>query len=115
MEIKADQLSDLQAVYPEVEVLEEGAVPVLLIKNLRLPDGCEPEWLNALLWPFPRDGYPSRLFLSQKINHKGKGTNWNADGVPIVGLKWWAVSWKTNRTDQSLLSMMGTHLDAFRP
>ena len=73
------------------------------------------------LCPFPRDGYPSRLFLSAKITHKGQGVNWNADGVMIAGRKWWAVSWNPFKNkqpnqdvNQRLLGMVTAHLQAFQ-
>lgn len=101
--------------FPDIAATEVGEVTVYLIERLTLPDGAEPKVVSGLLWPRERDGYPSRLFISQKVAHKGKGQNWNPkESVVILGRAWWAVSWKTNRPNQTLLEMVLDHLGAFR-
>jgi hypothetical protein len=109
-----DQLDELKATFPGVAIAEEGSLTYVLFEELVLPTGCSPANTRALLCPSPRDGYPSRLFLSQKIDHKGQGQNWNAAGVVILGERWWAVSWNTHCADQRLVNMVGSHLQAFR-
>ena len=110
----AGQIETLKALFPNIEVAEEGGTRFILITGVMLPDGCEPREVEALLCPSERDGYPSRLFLSHKVTHRGRGTNWNPHaGAMILGRLWWAVSWKT-RPGQTLSEMVLDHLGAFR-
>lgn len=111
--ITIEQTQSLKSAFPNLELGKESETEFIVIRNLRLPEGCDPSVVDGLLCPTLRDGYPSRLFLAQKISHQGKGTNWNADGVLILGQLWWAVSWKT-REGQTLLEMIQDHLRAFR-
>lgn len=108
-----EQIEALKTLYPEISIAEEGSLPYLRIEKLKLPDGANPQVVTGLLCAAKRDDYNSRLFLSEKITHGGKGTNWNADGVVILGQKWWAVSWKTPE-GLTLLQMVLNHLGAFR-
>src|SRR4051812_34053052 len=105
-----EQIDALKTLYPEVSASAEGVNEYIAVERLRLPDGCEPKEVKALLCINQRDGYPSRLFLSKKVTHKGKGQNWNANGVLILGQQWWAVSWKTNRPNLTLTQMIIDHL-----
>jgi hypothetical protein len=114
MSVAANQVSELKHYYPNIATVDDGGITFILIRSLLLPDGCKPGKIDALLCPLARDGYTSRLFLSEKIEHYGPGQNWNADGVLIAGRKWWAVSWKTGKENQRLLGMLATHLSAFR-
>ena len=110
-----DQVAALKSVFPNVSATEVGEVTVYVIENICLPEGAEPKVVTGLLWPRDRDGYPSRLYLSQKVVHKGKGQNWNPkESVNLLGRVWWAVSWKLARPEQTLLEMTLGHLEAFR-
>ena len=111
-----DQLAELKSMWPSLSEAEEGGLTFIRIDGLRLADGCEPRTVSGLLCPVPRDGYQSRLFISAKISHKGKGQNWNPqNGCVILNEHWWAVSWKTARQNQRLTEMMLDHLRAFQP
>lgn len=114
MAFDQDQIDELKSCYPNLGAVDDGEKSFILISPLLLPAGCVPQVVDGLLCPFQRDGYPSRLFLSAKITHKGKGQNWNADGVMIAGRKWWAVSWHTHKDNQRLLGMVTAHLLAFQ-
>lgn len=111
-----EQIDALKTVFPDVAATEIGEVTVYMIEKLPLADGAEPKVVTGLLWPREREGYPSRLFLSHKVTHKGKGQNWNPkESVVILDRPWWAVSWKTTQPNQTLLEMVLDHLGAFRP
>lgn len=114
MSFEQDQIDELKCYYSNLSVVEDAGQRFILIPLLQLPDGCVPQGVEGLLCPSPRDGYPSRLFLSSKIKHNGPGQNWNADGVVIAGKRWWAVSWKTNNNNQRILGMVTAHLQAFK-
>ena len=113
MSFEADQINELKAVYPNISALDEGGLTLIQIAGLKLPEGCSPAVVDALLWPYPRDGYTSRLFLSSKITHQGEGINWNHAGGFIANRAWYAVSWQTNKSDLRLLGMVTAHLQAF--
>jgi hypothetical protein len=115
MALPPEQLADLKLLFPKLSTAEEGGTTFIQIKNMILPDGCDPKEVTGLLCPIDRDGYHSRLFLSHKISHKGRGQNWNpAGGIVILGKTWFAVSWKTS-AGQTLTRMLLDHLGAFRP
>jgi hypothetical protein len=121
MAFDQDQIDELKSCYPNLGAVEDGEKSFILISPLPLPVGCVPQVVDGLLCPFLRDGYPSRLFLSAKITHKGQGQNWNADGVMIAGRKWWAVSWNPLKNkqpnqdvNQRLIGMVTAHLQAFQ-
>ena len=113
MALDQDQIDELKSCYSNLAVVEDGGTNYILIPSLPLPTGCNPESVGALLCPTPRDRYPSRLFLTEKIAHNGPGINWNANGVMIAGRQWWAVSWHTHNNNQRLLGMVTAHLQAF--
>jgi hypothetical protein len=110
-----DQVDALKTICPNLSLGEEAKTHFIRIETLKLPEGCEPRVVKALLCPSGRDGYPSRLFISQKVSHGGRGQNWNPnESVVILGEHWWAISWKTTRSNQTLLEMVLDHLGAFR-
>jgi hypothetical protein len=90
----------------------EGGINFILIPSLKMPAGCEPAVVDALLCPSQRDSYRSRLYLSYKIRHKGPGQNWNADQI-ILGRRWFAVSWRVDPSVTRLLALLAAHLEAF--
>lgn len=114
MSFDETQIKELKSLCPSLMGVEDGGTAYISIPKLKLPNECAPEVVDALLCPSTRDGYNSRLFLSEKVNHKGPGQNWNPnDGVIIANRRWWAVSWNTNAEKLRLLQMVLNHLDAF--
>ena len=114
MALDQKQIAELKSCYASLKLVKDGEIEFILISPLLLPLGCNPKSVDGLLCPVNRDCYTSRLFLSEKITHSGRGINWNADGVIIAGRKWWAVSWNTNQENLTLMSMVLSHLDAFK-
>ena len=109
VEFPKDQIEELRAFSPDIAQAEEGGLPYLLIPHLWLPPGCDPEMVDSLLCPVPRDGYPSRLFFASRI--KTKATfNWNANGVRILDRVWEAFSWKVDVQNLRLAQMVTMHL-----
>ena len=113
MAFPADEVEELKLFNPRVSLAEEGGRAYIRIEGLQLPTGCQPDTVTALLCPSEHSGYTSRLFLSQQIDHKGRGKNWNAQGILILGQKWWAVSWKIAPGNKRLLGKLQAHLGAF--
>ena len=115
MSFPSDEIEELKSCFAGLSTASEGGTAFILIPEMSLPAGCEPKVVDALLCPAPRDGYTSRLFVSAKITHQGKGQNWNpAPGVVILGRQWWAVSWKAQDSNKRLSAMLASHLEAFR-
>lgn len=113
MPFPADEIEELKLFNPNLSLAEEGGRSYIRIEGLWLPAGCQPNTVTGLLCPLDHSGYTSRLFLSHQIDHKGRGQNWNAQGVVILGQKWWAVSWKIAQENKRLLSKLQAHLGAF--
>lgn len=113
MSIGDDELRELLRQYPELEEGKEAGVTYYLIPGLRLPEGCTPDRVDALLCPTGRDGYPSRLFLDKTVTCR---TNpyWNASNVRILERNWFAVSWMLKTTNLRLAQLLAAHLEAFR-
>lgn len=114
MELAADQLDEMREHFSKVMVAAEANKPYILLSPLVLPAGCSPESVDGLLCPTDRDGYPSRLFFSQKITGGRAGLNWNADGIRILERNWFAFSWRTNRDNLRFWQMVLDHLAALR-
>jgi hypothetical protein len=113
MAFAADEVAELLDLFGRVQQAEDGGFTYFLLPDVSLPAGCTPAALDALLCPMARDGYSSRLFLSQQIVHRGPGTNWNAVNVRILERNWFAVSWQVRPTLR-LAQLVRGHLDAFR-
>jgi hypothetical protein len=120
MTFPADEVNELKRCYSGLAAAEEGGVEFIRIPELRLPPGCEPAVVEAMFCPHGRgDGYASRLFLSAKVDHKGRGQNWNAAGIMILGKQWWAVSWNAAPANSQpvkprLAAVLAAHLEAFK-
>lgn len=116
MEFSADQINELRRIAPNLSIAQEGGIPYLRIDNLKLPDGCMPSVVNALLCPIAREGYESTLFYSSIITGCTPRTpphNWNRNGVRILGENWYALSWKV-QSGLRLAAMLQIHLSALR-
>jgi hypothetical protein len=109
---RPDEIAEMKAAFAGLLAASEGGTDFILIRSLKLPAGCDPSVADALLCPSVRDGYPSRLYLSTRISHKGLAQNWNADQI-ILGRLWFAVSWRVDQSASRLLAILAAHLEAF--
>ncbi|HST51085.1 MAG TPA: hypothetical protein VLJ61_03665 [Pyrinomonadaceae bacterium] len=112
MEYPKEQIDELKRYCTSVKTFSEGAVTYLFLEALRLPAGCEPSICDALLCPVPRDGYPSRLFLSKQIASP-YSRNWNATNARIGERNWFAFSWKVEIINPTLVQLLIAHLNGF--
>jgi hypothetical protein len=71
-----DQIDELKGYCDKLSELPEGGISFLYLQGLRLPAGCEPAVCDGLLCPVAKDGYPSRLYLSVRVNSRYT-RNWN--------------------------------------
>lgn len=107
------ELKTLQRLCPKAEERTEGGVPVVFLPGLQIEVGKKKTRItrDALLWPHERDGYPSRLFVSEVIA-ADEAKNWNV--FNIMGRSWHACSWSEVPNNTSLVEMLANHLRAFR-
>lgn len=105
-----DQIQEMQKTFPGFKHFTEGGFNYFFIPRLKLPAGCVPDTVDALLCPQLRDGYNSRLFLSQQISGCPQ-RNWNSV-VRILDRSWYAISWRTE-LNSNLFQILMIHLRAF--
>ena len=105
------EIDELKQIAPSLSISEEGGLTYILIGNLKLPNGCKPTVVNALLCPSLRDGYQSRLFFSERIT-SNIARNWNGN-LRVLEENWYAISWKTP-SGLRLAEMLLVHLEALR-
>jgi len=92
MPFPEDQVAELKQLCPDVQECEEGGCAYVLLRGLKLPDGCSASVTDALLCPTPRDGYHFRLFFAERVE-SGVQLNWNASRVRVLERNWDAFSW----------------------
>jgi len=112
MNFQEDQIKELKVISPNLSYAQEGGITYIRIEDLQLPESCVPKVVNALLCPFPKDGYVSTLFYSVKITG-GPARNWNRNGVRILNDNWYAISWQV-KPGLRLAEMVQVHLKALR-
>lgn len=105
------ELEKLRELSPSAELWMEGGQPVAFLPAVEFAAGHSRVVRDLLLWPRAREGYASRLFLSEPIT-SGKAANWNV--FHIQGRTWHACSWQGVPDTLSWLEMLAAHLRAFR-
>jgi hypothetical protein len=108
--VSEDALEELRLLCPEAKVMSEAGLDYVLLPGLKLSTGTETLVVDGLLCPQPRDGYMTRLFLSQQIH--GKGNNWKPH--QILDKTWYTPSWNNVSSDLRLAQMLVEHLRAYR-
>ena len=103
------QLSELLDVSEDARELSEAGHSYILLPGLQLPAGCNPSRTDGLLCITSRDGYPTRLFLSERV--EGRGQNWNT--YRILDRNWHSCSW-TGVQPGRLVEVLAQHFRAFR-
>lgn len=111
MDLNEEWQQEFIAVFPNAKFLHEGGFYYIYISELKLPQGCIPEAIPALLCISPKDGYDSRLYLPQKINGS-VSRNWNSD-LYLLDSIWHSISWRT-QPGLSYLEMLMVNLTAFK-
>lgn len=107
-----EQIGELKRYCATLRAFLESGITFFLLEKIRLPVGCTPSVCDALLCPVSRDGYPSRLYLSELIN--GPYTrNWNKTDARIGERNWVAFSWMVNLSEPTLAQLLLAHLTGF--
>lgn len=107
----AAELVRLQALCPAAELWTEGGKPVPFLPGLSFQTPGGRQTRDALLWPWPRDGYLTRLFVSEVITAP-EAKNWNP--FNIQGRTWFACSWQGVVDSLPWIEILANHLRAFR-
>ena len=97
-----DQIEELKALYAGMSVGQEGNSTFILIPKMAMPEGCSPAFTDALFCPYPRDGYPARLFFADKVKN---GPNWNTT-TRILERNWHAYSWQFEKGKDGRLAQV---------
>lgn len=112
MELAEADIAVIRPLCDGLSIAKEGGRDYLRLTQLRLPKGCSPEAVDALLCLSERDGYATRLFFGASISGP-KGLNWNAQGTAILGEQWWAFSWR-EPARSSVAEILDNHLKPMR-
>jgi len=112
MEYPKEETDELKRYCTRLSVFQEAGVSFIYMERLRLPAGCEPSVCDGLLCPVPKDGYPSRLYLSTQVR-SSYTRNWNVSNVRIGEKNWFAFSWKVELTNPTLAQLLVAHLTGF--
>lgn len=105
------QLALVRGAYPKAELWSEGGRNYVYIAGIQFESRAGKVRADALLCPGEHPGYPTRLFLSRKI--EGTGANFNSNAV-IGGRSWNAASWDNVPAALPWLEILASHLRAFQ-
>jgi hypothetical protein len=108
--IPQDQIDELKPLCGGVREIPQGEQPFLLLERLKLPPGCQPAEVDALLALHAREGYATRLYLSAPMPHRGG--NWT--NVYLLDRTWHTWSWKDVSAQQRAAQVLAGHLKALR-
>ena len=103
-------LAELMTICDGAKEMAEGGYSFVYLPGLKIRTGENTVSQDALLCLQPRDGYPTRLFLSQQI--QGRGNNWTTHR--IVDRTWHSWSWNYVGSDLRPAQVLAEHLRALR-
>jgi len=112
VEFSQEQVEELKLFCPDARPHVEGGTTYFFLPGLRLPDGCSPAQMNALLCPTGHHGYTSRLLFEGQFSSR-QARNWHFN-AHILGRNWAAISWNIPATGLRLAQILAEHLRAFR-
>jgi hypothetical protein len=101
-----EELAEIQTVSPGATEMREAGQVYIHLPTLALPEGCEPNRLEALLCLSSHSGYSTRLFLSQPIPARGK--NWTSHCIFAKGWHTW--SWNNVPANIPPIEILVEHL-----
>lgn len=105
-------LTGMEAISAGVSTFTDAGLRYVHVPTLRLPSGCAPAVASALICMDPRDNYPTRLFLAEKIATTAAALNWNMS-VAIAGRTWHSFSWNYVPSSSRPVEVLIGHLAAF--
>ena len=108
--MSSEKFQQVKSAYPAAELWHEGQQPIVYVPKLPIRARGRMLSRDVLLWPAGREGYATRLFVSEPIEAPN-AKNWNV--FSIAGGKWHACSWNEVNADLPWLEMILAHLRAF--
>src|SRR5580658_4454273 len=103
--VSEDSLAELRAVCEGARQMAEGGYAFIYLPGLKVSTGGQTASQDALLCLQTRDGYPTRLFLSQQV--QGRGNNWSVHR--IVDRTWYTWSWNNVSSDLRPAQVLAEH------
>lgn len=108
----AAEIVKLRSVCRDAELWTEGGQPAAFLPGLTITKpGKGSMQVDALLWPHMRDGYTTRLYLSQQIPWS-IGGQWTC--CVVQGRTWHACSWNNVPANLPWIEILANHLRAFQ-
>ncbi len=94
--------------------MTEGPITYFLVPQLAIESENGVVRTDVLLCPVthPSGGYPTRLFLAEKIDRPPKTQNWQVH--QILARNWHTWSWQGISPDLRLAQILAGHLEALR-
>lgn len=108
--VAAEHLSELKLASPDAVEMAEGGRTYVFMPALKLPSGCTPPQIDALLCLSEHSGYSTRLFLKEPVS--GRGQNWTSH--VILGKSWHTWSWNYIPASLRPLAILAEHLRGLR-
>lgn len=105
------ELTKLRQLCPKAELWTEGGRHIVFLPGVEFPVNGTRVTCDLLLWPFTREGYLSRLFLSVQVAAP-RAKNWNV--FNIQGRKWHACSWQGVPNTLPWIEILANHLGVFK-
>jgi hypothetical protein len=108
--IPEDALDELRAICREARPISDGPLQLIHMVGLQLVvNGNQIVVPEALLCLTPHEGYPTRLFLSER---PAKDLNWSI--ITVLGKCWHKWSWQGVHGNQRPVQVVAQILKAFR-
>jgi hypothetical protein len=108
----SEDISELNQLCAGAKVMPEGDSVYIFLPALKLPNGCSPTEVDALLRiKSPLTDYPTRLFYALRIASP-RQLNWNSQNIVILQKNWFAYSWANVTSDRRPVELVAEHLRA---
>lgn len=107
-------LTGLDAISSGISAFVDAGCRYVHLPALRFPMDCAPSSAAALICMDTRDGYPTRLYVSERVVTPSRALNWNST-VAIAGKTWHSYSWNYVPSSPRPVEVLIGHLAAFLP
>ncbi len=107
-------LAGMDSISAGVSTFADSGLRYVLVPALQIPSACNRTVVAALICMDTRDGYPTRLFLSEQVSTTARSLNWNTT-TAIAGQTWHAFSWNYVQSSPRPVEVLIGHLAAFLP
>jgi hypothetical protein len=105
------QIDALRGVFPDVERLEINGLVCALFPALKISTGKGVFTRRAILYPYADSGYPTRLYIDEKVDMTDNNVNWAERH--IGGMRWCARSWNHVAGDKPWIQILSGLMRAF--